>query len=289
MTKKTIDTLVEDIYHLFDVGHEVDPDNCQKFGELLSSTIAERLKEYSSQRDSYLRLSSIGKPDRQVYYEVNNYPKESLTANTKVKFLFGDILECLLLFLAREAGHEVTEEQKPVIIEGVKGHKDCRIDGVTVDVKSASTRSFDKFRSGKLLQEGEDPFGYKYQLASYVQGDEEEGEPEDGAFLAIDKQLGHITLLTLPALEQPNVRNRTRELKELVEKPEPPERCYEPVPEGKSGNMKLSVGCAYCPFKKECWKDANNNQGLRSFAYSSGVVHFTHIEKEPKVPEIKGD
>ena len=41
----------------------------------------------------------------------------------------GDILEALLILLTDLSGHEVTEQQKEVEIDGVKGHKDCRIDG----------------------------------------------------------------------------------------------------------------------------------------------------------------
>lgn len=279
---KSIDTLVDDIYELFDKGHDIDDKNLEEFSESLSKTIAERLKGYKSERESYLRLSAIGKPDRQLYYEVNNCPKESLQPNAKIKFLFGDILECLLILLAKESGHKVEEEQKRVEIEGVVGHKDCRIDGVTVDIKSASSYSFKKFQQGTLYKD--DPFGYISQISSYVQGDEE--VPEDGAFLAIDKQLGSLSLLKIPASKQTNVRKRIKEVKKFVNKSDPPPKCYDPVPDGKSGNLKLAVGCSYCPFKHECWKDANQGKGVRTFLYSTGPRHLVNVEREPDVPEI---
>ena len=75
--------------------------------------------------------------------------------------------------------------------------------------------------------------------------------------------------------------------KEIIVKNEPPELCYDPVPEGASGNMKLDRGCTWCPHKIECHKDANDGQGLRVFNYAKGPVYFTKIVKEPKVEEVK--
>jgi hypothetical protein len=45
-----------------------------------------------------------------VYNDVDK--GEDLTPNTYVKFLYGHLIEELLLFLTRAAGHKVTDEQK---------------------------------------------------------------------------------------------------------------------------------------------------------------------------------
>ena len=66
----------------------------------------------------------------------------------------------------------------------------------------------------------------------------------------------------------------------MVKQPEPPEKCYEPKPDGKSGNMKLDIGCSYCAYNKACWPD------LRAFAYSTGPRFLTEVVNEPKVQEI---
>jgi hypothetical protein len=50
--------------------------------------------------------------------------------------------------------------------------------------------------------------------------------------------------------------------------------------------MKLGINCSYCPFKEDCWKDANGGMGLRKFIYYNGPVWLTHVEREPKVEEI---
>lgn len=276
---KSIDTLVDDIYALFS-GHECDPERVREFGEQLSKTVAARLASYGSERKPTLRMSNLGKGDRQLWYDLNDPATEELEPHTKIKFLYGDILEALLLFLAKEAGHEVTHEQEELVLDDIVGHNDAVIDGVVVDCKSASTYAFAKFKNGTLAED--DPFGYMEQLAGYSRG----LGGLDGAFLAIDKTLGHLTLLKVPKeeLEALNINNRIADLKEVVGSPEPPERCHDPVPDGESGNLVLGVNCSYCAHKFKCWADANNGIGLRTFIYSKGPKHFVQVERTPRGP-----
>lgn len=278
---KDISTLVEDIYGLFD-GHRCDPVAVEKFGRDLGEAVANRLAAYSSSRSPTLRMSNLGKPDRQLWYELQGESGEALQPATKIKFLFGDILEHLLLFLAKEAGHTVEHEQSEIEVDGIIGHNDAVIDGVVVDCKSASTYAFKKFRDGSLPED--DPFGYMEQLAAYSAG----FGGLDGAFLAIDKTLGHICLLKVGRedLESYDIQGRIEHLRNVVELDSPPGRCYEPKVEGKSGNLGLDIGCQYCSFKKTCWSDANRGLGLRTFLYSSGPTHLVHVESEPRVPEL---
>ena len=57
----------------------------------------------------------------------------------------------------------------------------------------------------------------------------------------------------------------------LVKGSSVPSRCYAAVPDGKSGNLKLAVGCVYCRHKGVCWSDANQGKGIRTFKYSNGT------------------
>ena len=66
----------------------------------------------------------------------------------------------------------------------------------------------------------------------------------------------------------------------------PPELCYNPIPDGKAGNMKLPRECTYCRHKFECHKDSNDGQGLRVFKYSDGLRYFTQTPNVPKVIEV---
>lgn len=277
----SIDTLVEDIQGLFGTAsHEVDPKRAEVLGHTIATVVTQRLAEEDGSRKGTLRMSNLGKGDRQIWYEVVSDVKvEPLPPDTKIKFLFGDVWEAIMLFLAKEAGHEVSHEQEEVVIDGVVGHMDAVIDGVVVDVKTASKYAFRKFKDGTL--QDNDAFGYYEQLAGYSHalGD------LPGAWLAVEKEQGHMALLSAPAddLVALKIPERIKHLKAVVADTEnPPERCYPDEEMGKSGNRVLGVNCSYCPFKFHCWSDANQGVGLRTFLYAKGPVHFTHVEREPK-------
>lgn len=280
---KEIDSLVDDIYNLFlkEGGHKPSPENLEKLGKDIATVIASRMAP--AERKATLRLSNLGTPcERKLWYDINT-PElgEPLDAPAKIKFLFGDILELLLLFWAREAGHEVTGEQDELVHHGVVGHRDCIIDGRVVDCKSASSYSFKKFAGNELRSN--DPFGYLPQLGSYLDASRDDPRVTDkkrGSFLVIDKTLGKITLDTYAL--SPITQKYVDDKREVVNSNKPPKRGFEDEPEGKSGNRKLGMNCSYCAYKSTCWP------GLRGFAYSYGPQYLTWIEREPKVPEISG-
>lgn len=226
-----------------------------------------------------LRFSSLGRPDRQLWFMAHpeEGSQEKVTAKTYFKFLYGDVIEALLLFLVKEAGHVVEREQEEIEVEGVKGHIDAIIDGTVVDVKSASPFGFKKFKEGRVLEE--DPFGYVQQLAGYA----DVLTPGVGAaWLAMDKVSGDLCVSTLSSsvIDDNRPAPRIDHLREVIASDEVPALCHDPVPFGKSGNEKLPTPCSYCPFKFRC------HPSLRAFAYSSGPVFLTRVVEEPKVFEI---
>lgn len=271
---KTIDTLVTDIYALFDGTETFDVALFRQFGDNLHDLMDSRF--HSKHAGGTLRMSNIGRPDRQLWYEVNsNAEKEALPAPTKIKFAYGDVIEQMVLLYAKMAGHTVEMEQAEVEVDGIKGHIDAIIDGVLVDVKSASSYSFQKFETGSLFLPGNDAFGYVAQLCGYL----EATGCARGGFLAVDKTLGKICFCEIPAavIAAYKVRDRIKHVKKVVKLAEPPDRCYEDVPDGKSGNRKLDVGCSYCPHKFHCWPD------LKTFYYSGGPRYLTKVVRPPKV------
>ena len=282
---ETIDTLVKDIYDLFSLDpikmdeKEVDK-HIDTFGEMLKVHIKEFMYEEPRTRGN-LRLSSIGKPDRQLWYDVNSKKEiEDLAPSTRIKFLYGYILEELLLLCASIAGHKVTDQQKEVNVEGVLGHQDSMIDDVLVDCKSASGYSFKKFKDNNLLED--DPFGYIAQISAYA----EANKVNKAAFLVIDKSSGEICLTPVHQMEMINAKERVKHLKGMVSNDRVPDRCYAPLADGESGNLKLPIGCVYCGHKRECWSDCNQGKGLRAFKYSRGLSYLTTVVKEPKVEEV---
>lgn len=279
-------TLPEDIYGLLDEDsdHTVSEENvawaADVFKEILRTRLSKRQKKTG---EDVLRFSNLGKPDRQIWYEANDSEgAEKLSGKTKFKFLYGDLIEVLVLFLAKESGHEVTDCQLEVSEDGVTGHIDAKIDGVLTDVKSCSAYSYEKFKSGNYLFD--DPFGYVAQLSGYAH----KTNAQRAGYLPIDKVNGGISFVELPEeyIRGNDPARRIKELREVIRSPNPPARCYPDQAEGKSGNRKLGIGCSYCPFKDKCWADANGGRGLRKFMYSRGPVWLTHVAKEPKVDEV---
>ena len=284
--KKNIDTLVEDIYSLFDLNTEnnIDEKDLDKylksFTEGVTDTIKLLLKEkHNPQRN--LRLSAIGKPDRQLWYDKNIQQKTTtLSPSLRIKFFYGHLLEEVLILFTRLAGHKVTGQQKEIEVEGVKGHQDCFIDDVLVDCKSASGKSFIKFKENKLSID--DPFGYLPQISAYAEGN----GVDEAAFLAIDKQSGEICLTKVHSVEMINAKDRVKHLKKALDSDNPPSKCYPDVSDGMSGNRKLAIGCVYCSHKRLCWSSANNSQGLRVFNYAKGKRFLTQVNRTPDVEEV---
>ena len=284
---KNIYTLVNDIYKLVEtkqVPEGVDIEECiETFGEGVKQLMR---NEFTKKRDDSrkLRMSNIGRSDRYLWNVWNDVEKaDDMQGHTYVKFLYGHLIEELLLFLSRAAGHEVTDEQKKCEVNGITGSMDCKIDGIVTDVKSVSTYGFRKFKDGTLATD--DPFGYIAQIKGYANA---EGSSRFG-WLAMDKQNGHLTYLMYdeedtqaPIYEHIgyDIGDHINHIKTMVKQPEPPKHCYQPKADGKSGNMKLDTGCSYCAYKKNCWPD------LRAFAYSSGPRYLTEVHNEPKVQEI---
>lgn len=279
---KQLKDLPRDIYALFDpdTPHEVNEENLELFADTMKELLRNRLKEREKNTD--LRFSMLGQPDRKIWKNVHGPDPEPMSSKTYFKFLYGDVIEALILFLAREAGHTVEMEQAEVEVDGVKGHIDAVIDGVVTDVKSASPYSFKKFKYNDILND--DPFGYVQQLSGYAQV---LTPNKAAAWLAFDKVHGDICVTNLSAsiidADEYDVQSRITHVRELLASDEPPPHCYTPVPDGKSGNEKLQVGCSYCGHKNSCWPE------LRTFMYSGAPRHLTKVVNEPRVQEVGVD
>ena len=281
---KKVDTLVRDIYRLMEDKEIPDGVNleeeCAAFGREMADVLREQLQPREDNRS--LRLSGIGKPDRKLHLSYNGVSGEELRGSTYIKFLYGHLVEAMLVALVRISGHTVTDQQKEVEVGGVKGHIDGYIDGVLMDVKSCSSYGFKKFQRNTLHED--DPFGYIPQLRSYAHAERQ----HTYGWLAMDKQNGTLAWLQYDETEDDpvyaeaidwDVDQRVSDVKQLVVG-SLPEVCYEEVPDGKSGNMKLSSGCSFCEYKFECWPN------LRTYMYASGPRYLTKVVKDPQVLEI---
>lgn len=275
----SIYTLKSDIYEKIKNDRKwFTPERSSSF----SSNLEQALKTSSEERLPTLRLSKMGPCcPRQLWYSIH-HPElaEEIPGYAYIKFTYGHILEHLVIELAKAAGHEVCGEQDVLTVDGVKGHRDCVIDGCVVDVKSCSSRMFEKFKTKSISQD--DPFGYLDQLDGYLVGSHEDSlvrVKDRGYILAVDKTLGHIELYEHRVRED-SIRKRIEYYKQIVGRNTPPTCECRCIPDGKSGNIKLDVKASYSPFKHSCFPH------LRTFLYASGPVYLTKVSRVPNVLEV---
>ena len=278
---KQIDTLITDIYALFKDKQggwfdDVLSDN-------LSKDISRRLQANLGIRTykPTLRLSQMGpRCPKALWYSLHHSElAEPIPPWAEIKYSFGHVLEALVIALAKAAGHTVTGEQDELILDGIVGHRDCVIDGCTVDVKSASSISFNRFKIG-AFSSATDSFGYLDQLDGYVLAAKDDPlvtNKEVGYILAIDKQLGHMCLYKHEVSHEREkiLRARINTFKSISGASVPPACECGLIKQGSSGNIQLDLKASYSPYKYCC------NPNVRTFLYSGGPVYLTKVIKRP--------
>jgi len=287
--QKHISTLATDIKSLIaDISNgkpaNMTEENLNVFLQNIKEAMLAWNKPYNAEKYAgKLRMSILGKPSRQLWYDkFSPKDKKEENAGLNLKFLYGHIIEHLVLYLAELAGHKIEDQQMKVEIDGVTGHIDSKIDGEICDVKSASSFSFKKFQTGEIVSD--DPFGYHAQLSGY----ETANGTKDGGFLVVDKSTGDICFYKPDDMAKPNVKTLIKDLKNALEQDTPPEKCY-PYKEEKNGNKTLAIGCQFCPHKWECHTDANGGKGLRVFRYANKDTILADVIKLPKVDEVTNE
>lgn len=280
---KSIHTLIKDIYELVGGPNGVllPPDIGTDVQSALQASLGPREPRRS------LRLSGLGpKCPRALWYSINHPElEEQLPAHARIKYAYGHIIEHLVIGLAKAAGHTVEGEQDEIHVDGVLGHRDCIIDGCIVDVKSAASRSFLKFRQGTIAED--DPFGYLDQIDAYVLGSVDDPRvvvKDRGYLLAVDKQLGHLALYE-HKIRPGRIIERIQTYREIVQQPTMPDCTCGTTPDGEAGNIILDTRASYSTYKHCCFPS------LRTFLYSDGPRYFTRVAKRPMyrgqpIPEV---
>ena len=225
-----------------------------------------------------LRLSAMGQRCPKALWHSIHTPElaEAFSAPNLIKFSHGHIIEAEAIMLAKAAGHLVTGEQDELDVLGVKGHRDCVIDGHIVDVKSCNSRTFANFENGDPVEINR--FGYLDQLDGYMVGsaDDDLVFHKDVAYLfGVDLTLGKMVLYE-HHLRRDHILSRVAYNKAIAALDAPPACTCETIPDGESGNIALGVNASYSAFKRVCFP------GLRTFIYSGGPRYFTRVVKVPK-------
>lgn len=296
-TEKAFETLLIDVKNLMDGGLPETMSSDQvtwlaNMGGRMALHLKSDLdpRKMKERPDKTIYASELGAPCvRKVYYAVREPGGDDvipLETTARVKFLYGDMVEELALSLAKFSGHKVEDTQKSVDIplaDGwtLHGRLDAKIDGVVVDVKSCSSRAYQKYVEQGLTPET-DMFGYMYQLATYMVGT----NTKEGAFWFVCRDTGE---MHFEGIQPDNFDEFTKEVVDrgnsvvaAISGEDVPERLAD-RPFGKGGNRQLATGCAYCQYRNRCWPEA------RTFIYSNGPVYLSEVKKEPKVPELKKD
>lgn len=286
MSKKTLDTLVEDVYSILGTGVVTPKDeDIEELGKAIASHVRNALAKPTV--GPSIRPSSLGtKCDRKTWFHehMDHEDKEKIQPQALIKFLLGHIYEEIGLFLIKEAGHTVTHRQHKINVLGVEGSTDAVIDGVVCDAKTASSFGMRKFRNNAIKED--DPFGYWLQINTYAEGLKDDPGVHDHdsvAFIVFDKELGHIVVDRYARTEEDRkaVGETIARKQEAIASTVTPDRGHSLRNDGASGNMALGTECSYCEWKKKCWP------GLRTFAYSNGPKFLAVVKREPDVPEIK--
>lgn len=223
-------------------------------------TILTKMRDGREKNDFKLYFSNLGQDARKLWLE-KNHGRPPMDAFTTLKMKFGDMAEQLMMALLVASGANVTDIDKEVeyTIKGVKikGRMDLKIDNKVVDIKTASTYSYDmKFESLSTLQVKDD-FGYCGQLIGYSLAD---GESKAGGWLVIDKVTGafkFVDAAPLNALKPIQDTIKDIEYKiGVLNGTKPVPTCTNVVDEyfnkKLTGKKVLGTGCNYCSHKEVC-------------------------------------
>ena len=220
------------------------------------------LRQFGSgkSRDEFtLRMSNIGRPTCQLWFQ-KNHPDKALPKPTTfvMNMMIGDIVEAVFKGLLKAASVEFEDTDKVSLTVGdsndtrVSGSYDLVIDGAVDDVKSASPWSYqNKFDSFATLAKG-DGFGYVGQLAGYAKA----SGKRVGGWWVVNKGNGEFKYVPADGLDLDKELDKIKTTVETVNNNEF-KRCFSPVPEffrGKpTGNKVLNDNCRFCDFRYECW------------------------------------
>lgn len=291
-----IRSIQDSIYNLLDRSTDTlpNPEKLKDYGERIISGTVDSLSARDSGRDlSKLWFSDLGETcPRKVWYKFHSSDDgEALGGHVLFKFMYGNVLEEMALYLAELAGHEVSHRQHRVthVTDAgtqLSGRIDAVIDGYLVDVKSTSSFGFSKYSKEGITPET-DTFGYIHQLSGYYHFSDFKDDLKGCGFLFIDKQNGHVKFVEVDPLPLSKLESDLEGYEEVLAMLSAEGLPRQPTKLEKNGNRALSTKCSYCQFKNKCWsRSEGNDTNLRTFIYSNGPKFLTQVRSLPKVPEI---
>ena len=259
-------------------------ETAKRIGEEVAEAVIRQFGSGKSRKEFRLRMSNIGRPTCQLWFEKNK-PESALPKPSTfvMNMMIGDIVEAIFKGLLKEAKVDFDDTDQVTLDVGdsngtrVSGSYDLIMGGAVDDIKSASDWSYrNKFESYNTLKKS-DPFGYIGQLAGYAKASDKRA----GGWWVVNKANGDFKYV--PAAI--DMREELTKLKETVEKVNENkfERCFEAVPEtyrGKpSGNMVLNDNCRFCDYRFECWPNMQELPSKVSQAREPKIVAYVELKE----------
>ena len=244
-------------------------------------------KQFSGpSRDEFkLRMSNIGRPKCQLWFEKNDSEdKTPLPPHFLMNMIIGDIVEAVFKGLLRAAGISFTDNEKVTLkLEDgteINGEFDMVLDDAVDDVKSASPWSYqNKFASSAALADG-DSFGYIAQLVGYSRA----AGKRMGGWWVVNKANGEFKYVPAEDIDEATVLSEIQDTVSYINNDEPFQRCFEPVSETHyrkpTGNKKLGVGCSFCSYKHKCWPSLVTKPAVLSTAKNPPMVDYVELAPE---------
>ena len=232
--------------------------------------------------DFKLRMSNVGRPTCQLWYEKNK-PELALPFPTTfvMNMMLGDIVEAVFKGILKEAGVQYEDTDKVTLDLGddsVSGSYDIIINDAVDDIKSASDWSYrNKFESYDSLASG-DGFGYVAQLAGYARASGKRA----GGWWVVNKSNGQFKYVPATGLDEQQEVEKIATTVQTV-KENKFERAFQPVPEkfrGKeTGNKILNDGCKFCSYRFSCFPTLVERPAVKSQAKNPPIVGYVELQE----------
>ena len=245
-------------------------------------------KQFSAnERKFSLRMSNIGRPYCQLWYDKNE-PEGGIepSSNFLMNMMIGDIVEAVFKGVLTEAGVEFSDGYKSKLELGehkIYGTHDLITNNRVDDIKSASPWSYkNKFKDYYTLKE-HDSFGYIGQLAGYSKA----LGVEAGGWWVINKASGEFKFVSAwdMAVDRQDVLDEVQAKADKL-KENKFERCFEPVEETfrkkPTGNKILAEECGWCKYRYKCWPSIQELPSLASQAKEKPIVAYVEIANDHK-------
>ena len=234
----------------------------------------------TKRREFHIRMSNIGRPTCQLWFEKNMPEKaDPLPTTFVMNMMLGDIVEAVFKGIMTEAKVKFENSDRvslDIADTKVSGTYDLVLDDAVDDIKSASDWSYrNKFESFDTLAE-EDPFGYVGQLAGYAKALGKKA----GGWWVVNKANGSFKYVPADGID---LEKEVEKLKKNVNTVNNNtfKRCYEPVEETfrskPTGNTVLSKTCSFCRYRKACWENLQEIPSLVSKAKEPKMVSYVNI------------